>query len=111
MLSADDLTQMQTDMATVRDGNAVSIVVRRGTSTLAAQTVRLSGGGLNVRKAQSGAAQEQREPLVVLGATALNIQIDDRFTLTVNGAPVLCRVTWVRPDRRVATMAKAEAIE
>jgi hypothetical protein len=112
MLNGDDLAQMQADLATVRDGNAVSVAFRRGNATLTAQTVRLAGVGFtSERRAESGTAQERREQMVVLGATTLNIQIDDRFTLTVGGQPVLYRVTWVRPDRRVATMAKAEAIE
>lgn len=112
MLSADDLTRMQADMNTVRNGNAVSVAFRRGNTTLTAQTVRLAGAGFaSERRSASGTAQESRDQITMLGPTTLNIQIDDRFTLTVGGVPVLYRVTWVRPDRRVATMARAEAIE
>jgi len=111
MINPDDLTQMTSDMAAVRDDNDVSIVIRRGTSTtLTAQTFRVASGGSGSR-ADSGTGQESRDRVVLLGAAAANIQVDDRFTLTVNGGPVLMRVTWVRPDRRVATMAKAEAVE
>jgi len=111
MLSTDDLAQMTSDLAAVRDDNDVSIVIRRGTSTtLAAQTFRIASGNSGGR-ADSGTGQESRDTVVMLGASTANVQIDDRFTLTVASAPVLMRVTWVRPDRRVATMAKAEAVE
>jgi hypothetical protein len=111
MLSADDMTQMQADLDAVRGDNTVSVTLRRGDATLEAQTVRIAGGGLSQRRTQSGAALEIREQVVLLGATILDVQIDDRFTLTVGSSPVLYRVTWVRPERRAATMAKAEAIE
>ncbi len=103
MLDAGDLTQMQADALALRNDNAVSITIRRGNTTLAAQTVRLlkRRGGTPVTS-RDGA--ETRAPVLVMGATALNIQIDDRFTI----AGVLYRVTFVQPDQRAATMAEAE---
>ena len=111
MIDANDLLEMQADLLAVRGDNASSIVIRRGTTTLAAQTVRVAGAGYSERRSNSGTTLEARNAVVILGATTLDVQVDDRFTLTVATKPVLFRVTWVRPERRVATMAKAEAVE
>lgn len=107
MLGADDLTQMQNDLLAVRDDNAVSIVIRRGNSVLAAQSVRVArvGGGAS-RQGDAG-GQEVRARVIVVGTTMLDIQVDDRFT--TNG--ILYRVTFVRPNRLAATTAEAEAVE
>jgi hypothetical protein len=110
MLNANDLAQMQSDMALIRSDNEVSVVLRRGTSTLAAQGVRISSGNSGSR-ASSGQTQESQAAIVMLGPMGMDIAIDDRFTLTVAGGPVLYRVTWIRPDRRFATMAHAEVVE
>ncbi|CAG0933628.1 hypothetical protein TFLX_03140 [Thermoflexales bacterium] len=112
MLGSDDLDQMRNDMAVLRDDRVVSVVIRRGNATpLAAQQMRVAGGGSGNLRKNSGKTQETRDQVVLLGATTVDIQIDDRFTLTVASKPVLYRVTWVRPDRSIATMARAEAIE
>ncbi len=103
MLDAGDLAQWQADALALRDDNAVSITLRRGNTTLAAQIVRLlkrKGGTL----VSSPDGVETRAPVLVQGATTLNIQIDDRFT--VGG--VLYRVIFVQPDRRAHTIAEAE---
>ncbi len=103
MLDAGDLTQWRADALALRNDNAVSITIRRGETTLAAQTVRLlkrKGGTLT--SSQDGV--ETRAPVLVLGATTLDIAIDDRFTV----AGVLYRVIFVQPDTRAAKIAEAE---
>ena len=106
MISADDLTQMQADLALTRTDNAVSIVIRRGATTLSAQTVRVVKSG-GAGKGDSGQAEETHGGVVVLGTTSLNIQVEDRF----NTGGLLYRVTFVDPNRLVATTAEAELVE
>lgn len=106
MLSADDLSRMQADLLSVRDDNDVSVVIRRGETTLAAQTIRIARTGTGGPRSSPGAA-EARGSVVVLGSTSLDIQVGDR--LTVGG--VLYRVIFIRPNRTVATMAECEAVE
>jgi hypothetical protein len=106
VLNADDLTQMRADLLEVRDDNDVSIAIRRGGTTLSAQTVRIARTGRGGKRDSAG-GQEVRADVIVLGGTTLDIQVDDRFT--VSG--VLYRVIFVRPNRTVAVMAECEAVE
>jgi hypothetical protein len=106
MLSLDDLTQMQADLAAVRGDNQVSVVIRRGTTTLAAQQVRVARLGPG-QKREDVDVREARGQVVLLGSTSFDVQLDDRFTLS----GVLYRVSFVRPNRTVAVMAEAEQVE
>lgn len=110
MLSAADWAAMQADLLAVRGDNAVSITIRRGATTLAAQTVRIArlGGAQTAASAGSARAQEARGRVVVMGATTLDIQPGDRFN---DAAGELYQVVLVRPNRRAAVMAEAEIIE
>lgn len=88
--------------------NAVSISFRRGTVTLAAQTVRVERRGQGLARTEDSAgAQQAITTVVILGSTTLDIQVDDRFTL----GGVLYQVIFVNPNRRAATQAEAQAIE
>jgi hypothetical protein len=107
MLSADDWAQMAADLAEVRGDNQVSIVIRRGASTLAAQNVRIAGAGSG-RSAQGSGTEAAVSSVVVLGATTLDIQPGDRFN---DGAGVLYEVVAVRPNRRAAVTADAQAVQ
>ena len=106
MLSAADWAAMTADLAAVRGDNPVSIVIRRGETSLAAQTVRVARTGSTGRTGGDH-SEEFRARVVVMGAPTLDIQVEDRFT--VSG--VLYRVTMVRPNRKAATMADAELVE
>lgn len=107
MIGADDLTQMRADMAEVRGDNDASIVLRRGTTTVAAQTVRVARKNRGGRFNQSGQAQESRGEVIVSGAIDLDIQVEDRFNL----GGVLYRVVFVQPNRMMSTVAEATAVE
>lgn len=107
MIGADDLAQMQADLLAVRGDNAESVILRRGSLTVAAQTMRIARMGGQGQNRESATAGEQRGRVVILGATTLDIQVDDRLTVD----DVLYRVTFVRPNRTAATMAEAEQIE
>ena len=72
------------------------------------QPVQKDGAAGSVsRQRDSAGAQQASRRVVVLGATTLDVQVDDRFT--VEG--LLYQVTFVRPNRRVAVVAEAEAVE
>jgi hypothetical protein len=106
MLTDSDRAQMAGDLLEVREDNPASLAIRRGESSLLAQSVRiarLSGGG----QRQSLGGKESRAGVVVLGAVSLDIQVGDRFTY----GGILYRVNFIRPNRTAATMAECEAVE
>jgi hypothetical protein len=107
MLSGDDLAQMLTDAAGIVADNTTSITIRRGSSDLDAQNVRVAGAGRASARQDSDGGQESRGTVHVYGAGDLDIQVDDRFTIS----GVLYRVTFVKPSRLMGTVAVAEAIE
>jgi hypothetical protein len=107
MLTAADWAQMQADLAAVRGDNEVSITIRRGDETLDAQAVRIAGAGSVSQTRDSAGAQQATTRVVVLGATTLDVQPGDRFTV----AGVLYQVVFVQPNRRAAVVAEAEAVE
>lgn len=94
-------------MIELRQQNEQSIALRRGNSTLAAQPMRVERSGVRAQDAQSTGAAEQRETVSILGGKALNIAVDDRFT--VGG--VLYRVEFVHPNRNACTHAAGVAVE
>jgi hypothetical protein len=106
MLNDSDFDQMQADLLVIRDDDPVGIILRRGSNTLPIQMARVVKAS-GARRMQSAAAGETRAGMIVLGDSALDIAIDDRFTL--NGQAY--RITFVRPNRTAATMADAEMIE
>jgi hypothetical protein len=107
MLSAADWAAMRADLLAVRGDNPMSIVIRRGATTLASQTVRVARINNAGGSAGGNRSEEYRGRVVVMGATTLDIQVQDRFTV----AGVLYRVTMVRPNRLAATMAEADLVE
>ena len=106
MLTSGDWAQMAADLDRVRGDNQVSVAIRRGSTTLAAQTVRIAGTGHGQEK-QGQAAQQASGPVVVLGSTSLDIQNGDRFTT----GGVLYEVVFVRPNRRAGVVAEAKVVE
>jgi hypothetical protein len=107
VISSDDLTQMQADLQAVRDDNPVSITIRRGSSELAAQTVRVARIGGQALVSTGTGTQESKSRVIVVGSTSLDIQPGDRFTV----ASRLYEVNFIRPNRTVATVAEAYAVE
>ncbi len=91
----------------VRDDNVVSIVIRRGNTTLAAQGVRIARNTGRASVIAGGATQQVNQMVVILGSTTLDIRSEDRFT--VGG--VLYEVTAVRPNRRAATVAEGKVVQ
>ncbi len=103
-----DWTQAAADLAAVRGDNAQSIVIRRGGTTLAAQSVRIARLGGQGIVQQDGQVRESRGRVVVLFGTNGNVQPGDRFN---DGAGMLYEVVIVRPNRRAAVVAEAEVAQ
>lgn len=106
MITSADLDSMRADMSAIRADNAFEVVLRRNDVDLPAQNVRIAGGVAGGRVA-GVQIDERTAPMVLLGATDMDVQIGDRFTLH----DTLFQVTFVRPDRRIATMVSAQAVE
>jgi hypothetical protein len=102
-----DWAQAAADLALVRADNQISIVIRRGATTLAAQSVRIARTGAGSRQ-ETNQTEEARGRVVVLFGTSGDVAPEDRFN---DGAGVLYRVVIVRPNRRAGIMAEAEVVE
>jgi hypothetical protein len=103
-----DFAQAATDLAAVVAENATSISIRRGSTTLEAQSVRIArAGNAHGRQLSSGEMRESRGRVVVVGGKDLDIRPDDRF----NAGDELYRVVLVRPNRLAAVIAEAEVVE
>jgi hypothetical protein len=98
---------MKADLEDVREDNEVSITIRRGSTTLAAQSVRIANLGTGAGRRDSAGAQESRGDVVVMGPTTFDVQVDDRFT----SGGRLYRVKLVRPNVKAAVMAEAEVVQ
>lgn len=99
--------KMRADFAAVRDDNAVSIVIRRGNTTLPAQSVRIAGVTSMARIDSSDGSSQAVGRVTILGASDLNIQVGDRFTTGGN----LYEVEFVHPNRQVKTQARAKQVQ
>jgi hypothetical protein len=107
LLDDDDLEQMTNDLAEIVSDRPASVVFRRGSLTLDAQTVRVARLGSAASKASGQASQETRGRVLISGAVDMNVQVDDRCTI----GGVMYQVVFVRPNRDAATMAEAEQVE
>lgn len=103
-----NLTQVNADLMKVRDERAESIVIRRGSDSLSAQTVRIEKGTQYGALVRSLNGKEYRATAVVLGDTDLNIAVEDRFN-DQNG--ILFMVIFVNPNHEACTVAEATAVE
>lgn len=92
----------QERMRKIRARNEVSLVIRRGSSSLAAQDMRIEYAGSRAFKLQSDAARAAAQAVFILGEPDMDIQKDDR--LTHDGK--LIRVVFVQVNRLAATIAE-----
>ena len=93
-----DWTAMAADLAEIRADNEVSVALRRGATTLAAQNVRIAQAGRQAAQLATGELEAALIEATVLGGTTLDIAPGDRFTV----AGILYEVTAVAPNRRVS---------
>jgi hypothetical protein len=106
-MSAADWTAMAADLADVRADNAVSVVLRRGATTLTAQSVRIAQAGRQAATAATGEMEAASFEMTILGATTLDIQPMDRFTV----AGVLYEVSAVAANERAGVRARARMVQ
>ncbi len=107
MLSSDDRARMQSDLNSLVDDNPAMVALRRGTTILAAQKMRIVRAGGRATSQQGEASEATRQAVILYGASDLDVQKGDR--LTHNG--VLYEVTFVRPYSLIGTVAEAEAVK
>lgn len=107
MLNSDDFTQMQNDLLAVRDDRAASLILRRSSTTLSAQSVRIARQGRRGMRSENLGGAESRVDVIVLGAVGLDVEVGDRFT----DGGILYEVMFIRPNRAAATMVECKAVE
>lgn len=108
MLSEADRAQMRAAHDELRGDNAVSVAIRRGSTTLAAQTVRIARRGRGAATGDSADSNEAEMQVVIIGAPGLDIKSGDRLN---DSAGNLYRVVFVRPRRDVGTQAEAVLVD
>jgi len=97
---------MRADLKAIRDDRPASVVIRRGETTLAAQTVRIARVGRGYRFI-SGQGREDRANVLAMGDTTFDVKVDDRFT----HEGTVYQVIFVRPNRDAAITAEAVAVQ
>lgn len=108
MLTDADRAAMRAGLAEVRGDREVMIAIRRGKTTLAAQSVRLARSGTGRAMAADVEGMEAALSMVtVLGGLDFDVQPADRFT--ADG--VLYQVVAVHPNRDSAVMAEARMVQ
>lgn len=109
LLTDQDYAEMRQDMLDVRSDNEQAIILRRNNIAQPSQTVRIARyGGSRASEKDSQAATEVRGNLVIMGDIDFDVEIGDEFNDTQTGE--LCRVSFVRPNRRIMVVAEAEVI-
>lgn len=106
MLSTEDRAQMTSDLAEIRNDNPVSITIRRGQTSLPAQTVRIARAGDTGLQVDSGPSQETRGQVIVLFGPDGDVATGDKFNVDLD----LYEVGYVRPNRRERIEAEARLI-
>lgn len=102
-----DWDELATALAEVRNENATNITLRRGSTTLAAQSVRIAQAGRQAARLATGELEAAVFEMTILGSTTLDIQAEDRFT--ANG--VLYEVTAVAGNERAGVRARARMVQ
>lgn len=107
LMSAGDWTAIAADLTAIRDDNAVSVVIRRGATSLGAQSIRIAHAGKQAPATVGGELEASIFEITVLGSTTLDIQPGDRFTT----GSVLYEVTAVASNRRSGVRARARMVQ
>lgn len=92
----------QNRMRKIRARNEVSLQIRRGETTLAAQLMRIEYAGSRGFRLQSEAARAAQQAVFILGEPDMNIADGDR--LTYGGKLIL--VVFIQLNRLAATIAE-----
>ena len=105
-LLTDDL---QVPVATLFGSTAEfgeSIIIRRDGTPLASQDVRLVVQSGRSSQRESPGAEQLELNIFVAGGPSLDIEVGDYFN---DSAGTLYKVTFVRPNRQIQTVAEARA--
>lgn len=102
-----DNTELAAALSEVRADNATSITIRRGATTLAAQSVRIAQAGRQAAREATGELEAAMLEMTILGATNLDIALADRFT--VSG--LLYEVMAIAPNKAAGVRARARVVE
>jgi hypothetical protein len=97
----------QERMRKIRARNEVSLTIRRGTTTVAAQLMRIELAGSRGMRLQSDAARASNQAMFILGEPDMDIALEDRLTYQSQ----LIKVVFIQPERKFATIAEAIAVE
>lgn len=108
LMTNADFSRMRVTRDEIIADNSVEVTIRRGTSELAAQTVRIARIK-NAGGARSGPqTEESRGRVIVVGDLTFDVAVNDRLN---DGQGNLYRVALVRPTRTMGVVAEAEVIE
>lgn len=99
-------TAIAEDMRRIRAENEVSVVIRRGGTSLAAQAMRIELAGGRAFSLVSDAARQAKTAMFILGEPDMDIEVDDRL----NYQGVLLQVVFIQPERHAFTIAEAVAV-
>ena len=91
----------------IRARNEVSLSIRRGSSTLTAQDMRIEYAGSRGMRLQSDAARAATQAVFILGEPDMDIQAEDRLTYQSK----LIKVVFIQVERQFATIAEGEVEE
>jgi hypothetical protein len=86
----------------IRARKEVSLVIRRGATTLSAQLMRIDPAGPRGSRLQSDAARAATQAVFILGEHDMNIQPEDRLTYEGH----LIKVVFIQLNRDVGTIAE-----
>jgi hypothetical protein len=100
-------TKIAEDMRKIRAENEVNLQIRRGSTTLASQAMRIEYAGSRGFRLQSDAARASQQAMFILGEPDMDIEVNDRLTYT----GILLQVVFVQPNRLACTIAEAIAVE
>ncbi len=107
LMTTADWAAQAADLAEIRADNQVSITLRRGATSLAAQNVRIAQAGRSGGRLATGELEAALLEMTILGATTLDIQPEDRFTV----AGVLYEVSAVAANERAGVRAWARMVQ
>ncbi len=104
ILTSGDYLAMQQDVTLLINENPTTLILRRGSSNLSPQTVRVElKSTISGAVSEFGPVRQVRATVVILGTTTLDIQPQDRFTHQGQ----MYRVNVVDPNRQIGTQAEA----
>lgn len=92
----------QARLRAIRKRNEVSLQIRRGNTTLDAQSMRVESAGLKAYQLQSDAARSAKQAVVILGEPDMDIRVDDRITHEGH----FIKVVFIQLNWQVGTIAE-----